>query len=447
MKKHWWLLLGCLLWSASAHAQERYLEIVQKFGLPKMFVETSAFPGSNSDSTRLIVNVKISYNYLVFTKLDNGTYKADVTISSEVLADKQGVNRRIVRRTAVVDSFRVTEDKDKYISATLELPLKLGEYEVITEVLDLNTGKPVKPDKRKIKIEYKDNPKVFMSTPMMVFRPRMDQKEVSIRPIALAGKGIFGRDYVGIVEFVPRDQKPIEKVYYDLTQVGEQTEQFIERRTVLESDIYEIDDVHAAGNGASEALLTVKKKQGSNRWLALVDFNIGRFNNARYRLKVAAISGRDTSRTDLVFENAWIDMPYPLYDIDLAIRQMEYILTPDALSDMLSGSLDERMRTFNRFWKQKDPTPDTEYNEVMAEYFRRVDHTFFTFYTNQEYGWRTDRGRIYILYGEPAKVTREFPAKQPTREIWTYDKPINKVFIFADEANSGNYRLISQKPR
>ncbi|NTV47810.1 MAG: GWxTD domain-containing protein [Chlorobiales bacterium] len=140
-------------------------------------------------------------------------------------------------------------------------------------------------------------------------------------------------------------------------------------------------------------------------------------------------------------------MPYPLYDIDLAIRLMEYILSPDALSDMLSGSSDDRMRSFNRFWKQKDPTPDTEYNEVMAEYFRRVDHTFFTFYTNQEYGWRTDRGRIYILYGEPAKVVREFPAKQPTRETWIYEKPINKAFVFADEANSGNYRLIGQKPR
>lgn len=447
MKKYWWLVVGCLLWSAAAEAQERYIEIVQKFGLPKLFVETATFPASSADSVRLLVNVKLSYNYLVFTKQADGKFKADATISTEVLTKKQGAGRRIVKRSAVVDSFKATEDKDKYLSASLELPLKMGEYEVITEILDLNTGKPLKPDKRKLKVEYKDNPSVLMSSPMMVFRPQMDQDDIRISPVALAGKGLFGKDYVAIVEMVPRQAKPVERVYYELSQIGENIEQFIERRTVLESQMYEVSDVHAVGNGASEALLAVKKKAGSNRWLALVDFNAARLNNGRYRLKVFAITGRDTSRTELVFENAWIDMPYPLYDIDLAIRLMTYILGPDALSDMLSGSSDDRMRGFERFWNQKDPTPETEYNEVMAEYFHRVDYTFFNFYTNQEYGWRTDRGKIYILYGEPNKVKREFPARQPTRETWIYDKPISKTFVFADEANNGNYQLISQNPR
>jgi GWxTD domain-containing protein len=445
MKKYWWLLVGCLLSSTAVQAQERYLEIVQKFNLPKLFVETATFPASTADSVRLIVNVKVSYNYLVFTKQPDGKFKADVTISSEVLTDKQGAGRRIVRRTAVVDSFMATEDKDQYLSASLELPLKVGEYEAITEILDLNTGKPLNPDKRKLKIEYKDNPPVLMSTPMMVFRPQMDQTDIPIRPIALSGKGIYGKEYIAIVEMLPGQTRPIDRVYYELSQVGENADQFIERRSVLESSIYETGAVQAIGNGASEALLSVKKKAGSGRRLALVDFNAGRLNNARYRLKVVAITGRDTSRTELVFENAWIDLPYPLYDIDLAVRLMEYILSPDALSDMLSGSSNDRMRSFERFWKQKDPTPDTEYNEVMAEYFHRVDHAFFTFYTNQEYGWRTDRGKIYILYGEPSKIRREFPAKQPTREIWIYEKPINRTFVFADEMNNSNYRLIEQK--
>ncbi|NTV47384.1 MAG: hypothetical protein HGB11_12890, partial [Chlorobiales bacterium] len=89
MKKYWWLLVGCLLSSTAVEAQERYLEIVQKFNLPKLFVETATFPASTADSVRLIVNVKVSYNYLVFTKQPDGKFKADVTISSEVLTDKQ----------------------------------------------------------------------------------------------------------------------------------------------------------------------------------------------------------------------------------------------------------------------------------------------------------------------------------------------------------------------
>ena len=45
-----------------------------------------------------------------------------------------------------------------------------------------------------------------------------------------------------------------------------------------------------------------------------------------------------------------------------------------------------------------DPTPSTEHNELMEEYYRRVS------YSNENFdgwkdGWETDRGMIYILFG------------------------------------------------
>jgi len=61
---------------------------------------------------------------------------------------------------------------------------------------------------------------------------------------------------------------------------------------------------------------------------------------------------------------------------------------------------DERQNFIESFWQRRDPTPDTEENEFKEEHYRRIE------YANEHYasgipGWKTDRGRIYIMYGPP----------------------------------------------
>ncbi len=61
---------------------------------------------------------------------------------------------------------------------------------------------------------------------------------------------------------------------------------------------------------------------------------------------------------------------------------------------------DEREKFIEQFWRRRDPDPDTEVNEYLEEHFERVA------YANEHFasgipGWKTDRGRIYIMYGPP----------------------------------------------
>jgi GWxTD domain-containing protein len=61
---------------------------------------------------------------------------------------------------------------------------------------------------------------------------------------------------------------------------------------------------------------------------------------------------------------------------------------------------DEREQFIEAFWRRRDPDPDTELNEYLEEHYERVA------YANQHFasgipGWKTDRGRIYIMYGPP----------------------------------------------
>src|SRR5688572_11568701 len=61
---------------------------------------------------------------------------------------------------------------------------------------------------------------------------------------------------------------------------------------------------------------------------------------------------------------------------------------------------DEREHFIEEFWRRRDPDPDTNENEYREEYYERIA------YANEHFasgipGWKTDRGRIYIMYGKP----------------------------------------------
>jgi GWxTD domain-containing protein len=65
---------------------------------------------------------------------------------------------------------------------------------------------------------------------------------------------------------------------------------------------------------------------------------------------------------------------------------------------------EERDNFIEAFWQRRDPTPDTEENEYKEEHYRRIA------YANEHYaagipGWKTDRGRIYIMYGPPDEIS------------------------------------------
>ena len=89
-----------------------------------------------------------------------------------------------------------------------------------------------------------------------------------------------------------------------------------------------------------------------------------------------------------------------------------------------------------------DPSPGTEENELMDEYYRRVDFSNANFGTMQQ-GWQSDRGMVYIILGAPNDIERHpFESDGKPYEIWTYYR-INRDFIFVDTTGFGDYRLVS----
>ena len=79
---------------------------------------------------------------------------------------------------------------------------------------------------------------------------------------------------------------------------------------------------------------------------------------------------------------------------------------------------EERDQFIEAFWQRRDPTPDTVENEYKEEHYRRIA------YANEHFaagipGWKTDRGRIYIMYG-PADEIDSHPSGG------TYERPMEE---------------------
>ena len=117
----------------------------------------------------------------------------------------------------------------------------------------------------------------------------------------------------------------------------------------------------------------------------------------------------------------------------------------------------DRGQFIETFWKKRDPNPQTPENEYKVEYFKRIAAANKQFGTGGIAGWRTDRGKIYILLGPPKEIQRDMnpsssqnsltAAFSGPKETWQYwglpnpNLPYNLEISFVDKFNTGNYML------
>ncbi len=142
-------------------------------------------------------------------------------------------------------------------------------------------------------------------------------------------------------------------------------------------------------------------------------------------------------------------------------EDVKYIISPEEESVFRAlQTREEKERFIEQFWQRRNPDPGKSANQFQEEHYRRIA------YANSKFscalpGWKTDRGRIYILHGPPSEVeshpqggtyyrpwhegggvTMTFPY-----EIWRYDYipgvGANVELEFVDPTFTREYRLAS----
>jgi GWxTD domain-containing protein len=141
------------------------------------------------------------------------------------------------------------------------------------------------------------------------------------------------------------------------------------------------------------------------------------------------------------FKVVWTNKPISSYNPSIALEQMVYILLKEEYNRTKRMIDEEKRDFFETYWKARDPIPETPQNELMDEYFYRVDYADEYFSYQKVSGWKTDRGRIYCIYGKPdMKETAYMDIQRTPVEVWTY-KTARKQFTFIDLQKIGMYEL------
>jgi len=137
-------------------------------------------------------------------------------------------------------------------------------------------------------------------------------------------------------------------------------------------------------------------------------------------------------------------------ELDDIFAKSKYIASSAEIEKFskLKGEESKREFLFD-FWKVRDNNPSTTENEYFYEYLKRIELSNQQYNSMQKQGWKTDRGRVYIIYGEPSEVER-YPNQIESRpyEIWYYNDIEGGVyFIFADLTGFSEYTLVHSTKR
>ncbi|AFN73527.1 Hypothetical protein MROS_0283 [Melioribacter roseus P3M-2] len=137
-------------------------------------------------------------------------------------------------------------------------------------------------------------------------------------------------------------------------------------------------------------------------------------------------------------------------DCDKMFDQIKYIASGNEINQYKKlDSLNGKREFLFTFWQRRDPDPSTPVNEFKEDYMRRVEYVNQNFSYYSRPGYLTDRGRVYLVYGEPDQRDR-YPNQSNMKpyEVWFYNQIEGGVtFIFGDVTGFGNYELLHSDKR
>jgi GWxTD domain-containing protein len=130
-------------------------------------------------------------------------------------------------------------------------------------------------------------------------------------------------------------------------------------------------------------------------------------------------------------------------------EEVVYIITPTERQVFLDLTADREREFFvEAFWRHRDPTTGTDKNEFREEHYRRRAYSDRHFRGTGRPGWKTDRGKVYVILGEPRTI-RPYNGSDAVlpAEVWSYQGinipglPQEFDLLFYQKGHIGDYIL------
>lgn len=382
----------------------------EKLSLPIFYYEVGTYPMIGKDSVEVIIKTKVPFDVLQFIKIDDAfsaKYELSVLIVDE---NEEKCASKIWEQTLQTESYAETNSQQLFDINEVSFSLVPGKYTLIIAVLDLDTKKK---NIRKETVEISD----FYKQSFALSNINIIEQEFTNE------QGVVNK--ISSIDGTVSDTSPEFTISFDILSDG--------GRAKITYKIFSIDGKVIFKETVLDTLTA---------GICHKRYNISRENlkYSKYKIAVTVEMGNEKVSRDRIFQLRWLGMSKLIDDLDLAIEQVKYIASGKDIKKIKKASDEDKKEKFIKFWKHLDPTPGTEENELMNEYYRRVR------YANEHFsgfleGWKTDMGMIFILFGPPDDIERyPFELDSKPFEVWYYYN-INRTFIFVDETGFGDYRL------
>lgn len=136
-------------------------------------------------------------------------------------------------------------------------------------------------------------------------------------------------------------------------------------------------------------------------------------------------------------------------EVDEELAEVNFLLTRGQRKLIRKMNPEEKQEFLNEFWRRYDDNPATPEIPMRNAFRSRVMIADDMFNTSRSPGHKTDRGRIFILYGKPTDK-EYYPLEIDSKpyEIWTYDHLEGGVFFaFVDRSGLGEHALVHSTKR
>jgi GWxTD domain-containing protein len=420
--------ISILLWATAVSAQTSgYLDAKDPTE-PRVEWDYNVFGPSPEGPFRLEVYYK-AYNDGLSYRKDNGSYVAEYELEAIVYEDGEQVAGTSFKEKYTVESFPRTLSLTDFLVNQLNIGLEgPGKYELVLRLRDLRSGHTTeKLHKFEISRNYRD------WTMSRIEFARIIQRAVDTSQ--------FNKQGWVIVPSVSRtygDESQLQcPVYMEIYGPAESA------GTPLKVLLYGRDPLD------NRLLDTVLEVQSQGRVTPVIaSLSVADLSPGRYTVHVQLSSER--GKPPLWEDEDWFDITWSLStllrtDFQTAVEQLRFIAKDKERDSLLESPDSLRAISWRAFWDRRDPTPGTPGNEFRDEYYRRIRYANTTFSVGKRPGWRTDRGMIYIQYGEPDEVDRHpfdmdgFPYNAPW-QVWRYYST-NREFVFVDRRGSSDFEL------
>ena len=379
-------------------------------GLPFPVVGRVGFLASNvADTTHVVLGFSFSPASLSFTREADNRFRATYTVG--IVLERNGERVKTVDATesVLVGTFRETSRSDESVIFQEIMDVPPGVYTMTVSLRDVGSQRGFQEVVEMTVPVYGPG---RLSTPIPVIQvlPRIGRDSIPFALISPRATVVFGRDSV----------IPIYVESYDETDTALLLLARNETGRVLWSDAVTITPARGLASGVIEVPIT-------------------RLGIGVAQLSLVRESGGDTAST-YVFVGFGDDLPIARFEDMTAF--LRYFATPARLQALREAPEEQRPAEWARFMAETDSTPNTPVHEDLREYFTRLVRANNRFREEGVPGWMSDRGRVYVVLGEPDQIlepqVQDFQRNR--QQLWEYRQQ-GLQLVFFDQTGTGRWRM------